>query len=144
MHRTHGPIDAILRPPEKRPQFPWWRLLPSKLLRGLALLLYNTRSVSQESTQTLPGSCASQTPKVLSLRFLRETYNSRWRPDAIWYFLGSRGNLEWVLSLPHLHRVIIAGNHGVAVQSSKNKLGLQSITDLQTRTRIEFDKWPCP
>ena len=142
MFHSQGSLDAILKRPEKAPIIQWWKLILTEPIRALAQLLYNMRSI-EPRTHTNP----------ITVICISDTHNSRPEvPDGdILLHAGDltqtgsfeevSESLEWLRSLPHAHKVIIAGNHDFALQRAENeRLNWQGITYLQeSMTRIDFD-----
>ena len=141
MFRSSGGLDAILQRPEKRPQPRWWNLIFSNPTRGLAQLLYDARSIQpRDHTNPVTVVCISDThnykPEVPDGDLLLHAGD-----------LTQAGSLQemsemlaWLRSLPHPHKVVIAGNHDFALQSEeRDKLDWGDIIYLQqSSTSIKF------
>ncbi|KAG7006342.1 hypothetical protein G7Y79_00015g039320 [Physcia stellaris] len=142
MFRSSGGLDAILQRPDKRPTPPWWSLILSDPVRSLAQLLYNTRNVQPRShVDPIKVVCISDThndtPTVPEGDLLLHAGDLTQGGS----FQEVSETLTWLRSLPHPHKIVIAGNHDFILQSEeKDKLDWGEIIYLQeSSTRIEFE-----
>lgn len=110
-------------------------------IRGLAQLLYNARRMRpRPHANPISVVCLSDThndmPEVPDGDLLLHAGDLTQSDN----FQEVRETLEWLRSLPHPHKVIIAGNHDFILQSDeKHKLDWGDIVYLQqSSTRIEF------
>ena len=140
-NRSQNGLDAILKRPEKRPPPPWWQQLLSSPLQTLAEALHILRPVK-----------ARQHPKPICIVCISDTHNFKPSvPDGDVLIhagdLTQAGTveeleemLEWLKSLPHAHKIVIAGNHDHALLSpDKDKLNWGEIIYLQNaNTKISF------
>ena len=141
MFRSNYGLDAILQRPEKRPTPPWWDLIFSNPIRGLAQLLYGARSIQpRDHANPIAVVCISDThnhkPQIPDGDLLLHAGD-----------LTQTGTLQeisemlaWLRSLPHPHKVIVAGNHDFALKSEdRDKLDWGDIIYLQqSSTSIKF------
>ncbi|MCJ1253565.1 hypothetical protein MMC24_001377 [Lignoscripta atroalba] len=124
-----GGLDALL----DRPRQPWWQRLLASPWRTLAKALYRLRiQTAKRSRQAITVVCISDThnsqPKVPNGDLLIHAGD-----------LSQSGSVEevqqqldWLKSLPHPHKVFIAGNHDMAFESDdKTKLDWDGLVYLQ-------------
>ncbi|KAL8822886.1 MAG: hypothetical protein Q9191_006390 [Dirinaria sp. TL-2023a] len=137
----NGGLDAILKRPEKKPNPTFWQGFFSSPWRHLADLLYEKRQV-EPRYHTHP----------VSIVCVSDTHNNEPNiPDSdVLVHAGDltqtgtmeevQRNLDWLQSLPHPHKIIIAGNHDFALLSEDwRSLRWGDIVYLQeARTKIRF------
>ena len=137
----NGGLDAILQRPEKKPTPPLLHRLFSSPLRLFADLIYEKRQVQpKHHTDAISVVCIS------------DTHNSKPNvPDGdVLVHAGDLTQtgtheelqqcLDWLHSLPHPHKIIIAGNHDLMLLSEdRHELRWGDVVYLQgTITNIRF------
>ncbi len=120
-----GSLDAILQ--RERPS--WWRLFFAAPVKTLAKTLYPLRNAQ------LPQLAA----EAITVVCVSDTHNSQPKvPDGDLLIhagdLTQSGSLQelqttiaWLDSLPHLHKVVVAGNHDMHLEITKSDVSEQRV-----------------
>ena len=137
----NGGLDAILKRPEKKQKPPFWQRLFSSPSRLLTDLIYEKRQVEPRYHS-----------HPVSIVCVSDTHNYKPTiPDGdVLVHAGDltqtgtieevQQNLDWLQSLPHPHKIIVAGNHDFTLLSEdREKLRWGDIVYLQdATTKIRF------
>ena len=132
-----GNLEALF----ERKSTPLWRSFLTSPLKTLAKTIYRLRqAVAKQAVDAIDVVCISDThnlqPKIPHGDLLIHAGDLT-QSGSIQELQTA---LDWLKSLPHPHKVLVAGNHDVSLQSSeKSKLNWEGLTYLEeSATSIKF------